>query len=117
VLGQMLLISQHAMQQASGLFGARLARLWQEIHWGSLLTMAPVWALANARPQLLEQWQQRVLVQGEPTLRVERELLGMRLLRRLDFEEGRFSLYFLAMTRGEEVPDAVDERQRYTFGR
>ncbi|MBE0739287.1 hypothetical protein IH731_27555, partial [Escherichia coli] len=50
---------------ASGLFGARLARLWQEIHWGSLLTMAPVWALANARPQLLEQWQQRVLVQGE----------------------------------------------------
>lgn len=29
VLGQMLLISQHAMQQASGLFGARLARLWQ----------------------------------------------------------------------------------------
>ena len=79
VLGQMLLISQHAMQQASGLFGARLARLWQEIHWGSLLTMAPVWALANARPQLLEQWQQR-LVQGEPTLRVERELLGMRLL-------------------------------------
>ncbi|MGI0912497.1 HDOD domain-containing protein, partial [Pseudomonas aeruginosa] len=73
VLGQMLLISQHAMQQASGLFGARLARLWQEIHWGSLLTMAPVWALANARPQLLEQWQQRVLVQGEPTLRVERE--------------------------------------------
>ncbi len=77
VLGQMLLISQHAMQQASGLFGARLARLWQEIHWGSLLTMAPVWALANARPQLLEQWQQRVLVQGEPTLRVERELLGI----------------------------------------
>ena len=44
-------------------------------------------------------------------------VLGMRLLRRLDFEEGRFSLYFLAMTRGEEVPDAVDERQRYTFGR
>lgn len=42
-------------------------------------------------------------------------VLGMRLLRRLDFEEGRFSLYFLAMTRGEEVPDAVDERQRYTF--
>ena len=44
-------------------------------------------------------------------------VLGMRLLRRLDFEEGRFSLYFLAMTRGEEVPDALDERQRYTFGR
>ncbi|WP_434457563.1 lactoylglutathione lyase [Stutzerimonas urumqiensis] len=44
-------------------------------------------------------------------------VLGMRLLRRLDFEEGRFSLYFLAMTAGEQVPNDVAERQRYTFGR
>ncbi|WP_028239025.1 lactoylglutathione lyase [Stutzerimonas azotifigens] len=44
-------------------------------------------------------------------------VLGMRLLRRLDFEEGKFSLYFLAMTRGENVPEDVAERQRYTFGR
>ncbi|MGV8183387.1 hypothetical protein ACV34P_32285, partial [Pseudomonas aeruginosa] len=35
-------------------------------------------------------------------------VLGMRLMRSMDFDEGRFSLYFLAMTRGEEVPDAVD---------
>jgi lactoylglutathione lyase len=44
-------------------------------------------------------------------------VLGMRLLRRLDFTAGRFSLYFLAMTRGEEVPEEVGDRQRYTFGR
>src|SRR5690606_8352978 len=29
---QILLISQHASQQARGLFGARLARLWDEVH-------------------------------------------------------------------------------------
>lgn len=44
-------------------------------------------------------------------------VLGMRLLRRLDFAEGKFSLYFLAMTKGEAVPEDVAERQRYTFGR
>ncbi|WP_313056279.1 lactoylglutathione lyase [Pseudomonas lopnurensis] len=44
-------------------------------------------------------------------------VLGMRLLRRLDFEEDRFSLYFLAMTAGEAVPEDIAERQRYTFGR
>lgn len=44
-------------------------------------------------------------------------VLGMRLLRRLDFEPGRFSLYFLAMTRGEEVPEDVADRQAYAFSR
>ncbi|QLF92673.1 lactoylglutathione lyase [Pseudomonas sp. ABC1] len=44
-------------------------------------------------------------------------VMGMRLLRRLDFEEGRFSLYFLATTKGETVPEDVGERQVYTFGR
>lgn len=44
-------------------------------------------------------------------------VMGMRLLRRLDFEEGRFSLYFLAMTKGETIPEDVGDRQRYAFGR
>ena len=79
-LGQMLLISRHAMQQASGLFASRLARLWQEIHWGSLFILAPVWALATARPDLLEEWQQQVLGEGRASAEVEQELLGMRLL-------------------------------------
>jgi lactoylglutathione lyase len=44
-------------------------------------------------------------------------VLGMRLLRKVDFPEVRFSLYFLAMTKGENVPMGEVERQSYTFGR
>jgi len=79
-LRQVVLISRHASQQANGLFAARLARLWQDIHWGSLLFLAPAWALVGAYPHLLDAWEQRVLVKGEPASRVERELLGVSLL-------------------------------------
>jgi hypothetical protein len=78
---QILLISQHASQQANGLFAGRLARLWQEIHWGSQLFLAPIWTLLAAHPELFEEWEQRVLVKGEPAQQVERELLGVPLLR------------------------------------
>ena len=79
-LRQLVLISRHASQQANGLFAARLARLWQDIHWGSLLFLAPAWALIGTYPHLLESWEQRVLAKGEPASRVERELLGVSLL-------------------------------------
>ncbi|WP_313026966.1 HDOD domain-containing protein [Pseudomonas lopnurensis] len=79
-LRQMVLISRHASQQANGLFGAPLARLRQDIHWGSLLFLAPAWALIYAYPHLLESWELRVLVKGESASRVERELLGVPLL-------------------------------------
>lgn len=79
-LRQMLLISAHASQQANGLFAARLARLWQEIHWSSLLFLAPVWALVAAHPELLEAWEQRVLVKRQPARQVEQSLLGVSLL-------------------------------------
>uniref|UniRef100_UPI0035643049 HDOD domain-containing protein n=1 Tax=Pseudomonas sp. TaxID=306 RepID=UPI0035643049 len=79
-LRQIQLISQHAAQQASGLFSARLARLWQEIHWGSLLFLAPIWSLLAAHPELLEQWEQRVLAHAEPAAKVEQDLLGVPLL-------------------------------------
>ncbi|MCQ4294145.1 HDOD domain-containing protein [Pseudomonas stutzeri] len=79
-LRQLVLISRHASQQANGLFAARLARLWQDIHWGSLLFLTPAWALVGAYPHLLDCWEQRVLVRGEPASRVERELLGVPLL-------------------------------------
>ncbi|MCJ0971855.1 HDOD domain-containing protein [Pseudomonas sp. PS1] len=79
-LRQLMLISQHASQQASGLFAARLARLWQEIHWSSLLFLSPIWTLVAAHPELLETWEQRVLVNGEPAPKVEQELLGISLL-------------------------------------
>ncbi|UUQ67086.1 HDOD domain-containing protein [Pseudomonas fuscovaginae UPB0736] len=79
-LRQLQLISQHASQQANGLFAARLARLWQDIHWGSLLFLAPLWPLALTHPKLLEAWELRVLQKHEPAGRVERELFGVRLL-------------------------------------
>ncbi len=78
-LRQIILISRHASQQANGLFAARLARLWQEIHWSSLLFLSPIWTLVAAHPQLLSIWEQRVLVRHEPVARVEREVLGVSL--------------------------------------
>lgn len=45
-------------------------------------------------------------------------VMGMRLLRKLDFPELNFSLYFLAMVpEGETVPEETGERTAYTFGR
>lgn len=78
-LRQLQLISQHASQQASGLFANRLARLWQEIHWSSLLFLSPLWPLAAAHPELIDKWEQRVLGRGEPSKKVERELFGVSL--------------------------------------
>jgi HD-like signal output (HDOD) protein len=80
-LRQIQLISQHAAQQANGLFAGRLERLWQEIHWGSLLFLAPIWSLLTAHPELLDLWEQRVLVKGEPAARVEHDLLGVPLIK------------------------------------
>ena len=80
-LRQIQLISQHASHQANGLFAGRLARLWQEVHWGSLLFLAPIWTLLAAHPELFEVWEQRVLVKGEAASKVEQELLGVPLLK------------------------------------
>ncbi|MGC1331122.1 HDOD domain-containing protein [Pseudomonas sp.] len=79
-LRQLLLISQHAAQQANGLFAARLARLWQEVHWGSLLFLSPLWPLAVTHAGLLEEWELRVVHKGEAAAKVELELFGVRLL-------------------------------------
>ncbi|WP_416467079.1 HDOD domain-containing protein [Pseudomonas sp. LFS044] len=80
VLRQFLLISQHASQQASGLFASRLARLWQEIHWGSLLFLSPLWPMALAYPKLLDAWELRVIHKGEEAAEVELELFGVRIM-------------------------------------
>jgi HD-like signal output (HDOD) protein len=79
-LRQLQLFSRHAAQQASGLFGARLARLWQDINCSSLVFLAPMWVLVASHPQLFSAWEQRVLVKGEPASKVEHELLGVPLL-------------------------------------
>lgn len=77
---QLLLISQHATQQANGLFASRLARLWQDIHLGSLLFLAPLWPIALAHPKLLDEWELRVIHKGEPSRSVEKALFGVSLL-------------------------------------
>lgn len=77
---QILLISQHASHQARGLFGVRLARLWNELHGCSLLFLSPIWPLLYAYPQLFEAWEQRVLLKGERLAVVEKELLGVTLI-------------------------------------
>ncbi|HEF4760302.1 TPA: HDOD domain-containing protein [Pseudomonas putida] len=79
-LRQLQMISQHATQQANGFFASRLARLWQDIHWGSLLFLSPLWPLALTHPQLLEDWELRVIHKGEPAPKVEKQLFGARLL-------------------------------------
>lgn len=79
-LRQLQLISQHATQQANGFFAARLARLWQDIHWGSLLFLSPLWPMALTHPQLLEEWELRVIHKGESARKVEKQLFGVRLL-------------------------------------
>jgi HD-like signal output (HDOD) protein len=79
-LRQLQMISQHATQQANGFFASRLARLWQDIHWGSLLFLSPLWPLALTHPQLLEEWELRVIHKGESARTVEEQLFGVRLL-------------------------------------
>ncbi|PWE47847.1 HDOD domain-containing protein [Pseudomonas prosekii] len=79
-LRQLQLISQHATQQANGFFAGRLARLWQDIHWGSLLFLSPLWPMALAQPKLLEEWELRVIHKGESARTVEKQLFGVRLL-------------------------------------
>jgi lactoylglutathione lyase len=52
----------------------------------------------------------------ERSLAFYSRVFGMRLLRKLDFPELDFSLYFLAaLDEGETVPEDPDERTRWTF--
>ena len=78
-LRQILLVSQHALQQAKGLFLPRLARLQQDTITGSLLFLSPLWTLLSAYPELYSTWTSRVLIKAEPSARVEQEILGVGL--------------------------------------
>lgn len=53
----------------------------------------------------------------ERSLAFYQDVLGMRLLRQLDFEAMSFSLYFLGYADEAEVPEEEKARSRYTFGR
>lgn len=78
-LRQVWLIGQHLNVQAIGLFGTRMARLWQEIHWGSLLFLSPTWPLLTRHPEFFTEWERRVLGDNESASTVEQELIGMPL--------------------------------------
>lgn len=80
-LRQIWLLGQHANRHANALFSHQMARLWQDIHWSSLLFFSPLWPLLARHPQLLRVWEQRVLGNGEPAHKVEIELLGVPLLK------------------------------------
>ena len=53
----------------------------------------------------------------ERSLAFYQDVLGMRLLRQLDFEAISFSLYFLGYAEEAAVPNEEKARSRYTFGR
>ncbi len=54
----------------------------------------------------------------QPSLAFYQDVLGMTLLQKLDFEEMKFSLYFLAyLGEGETIPDDPAERARFIFDR
>ncbi|WP_142848445.1 lactoylglutathione lyase [Telmatospirillum sp. J64-1] len=54
----------------------------------------------------------------DASVRFYTEVLGMTFLQRFDFEEMKFSLYFLALLKeGETVPEDPAERSRFVFSR
>lgn len=75
-LRQVQLVSLHALQQAEGLFGTRLARLAGDIQLASLLFLAPLWPIAEAFAPQLQEWEQRVLRGRESAAKVEQALFG-----------------------------------------
>lgn len=77
---QCVLVSQHAAQQALGLFGARLGRLQQEVFWATALFLAPLWAMALAQPERMQHWEDRVLAKGQRPEKIELELFGAPLI-------------------------------------
>lgn len=54
----------------------------------------------------------------EASLDFYSRILGMKLIRKVDFNEWKFSLYFLAMVKeSSEIPDDSEENASYAFGR
>jgi len=57
------------------------------------------------------------IVDPEASLAFYTRVFGMRLLRKLDMPEGEFTLYFLARTEQDDVPEDQHARGNYLNGR
>jgi len=57
------------------------------------------------------------IVDPEASLAFYTRVFGMRLLRKVDMPEGEFTLYFLACTGNDDVPEDKDARANYVNGR
>ncbi|MGP3791847.1 HDOD domain-containing protein [Pseudomonas sp. B392_1p] len=79
-LRQLYVISQHARQQAGGLFVPALPHLSLEVQWNTLLFFAPFWTLSMAHPDLILRWAARVFGERRPARQVELELFGVPLV-------------------------------------
>ncbi len=44
-------------------------------------------------------------------------ILGMRLLKRFDFPEMKFSLFFMGYENAEDIPQVANERTRWALSR
>src|SRR5699024_4220227 len=53
----------------------------------------------------------------EVSLAFYKRVFGMQLLQRRDMPAGRFTLYFLARTEGDDVPEEPAARKQYTSAR
>lgn len=75
-LRQIWLIGAHAHQQAQTLFANKLARIWPEIYWGTLLFLAPLWPLLIRYPNLFHLWELRVMGGNQAQPEAEQEIFG-----------------------------------------
>lgn len=57
------------------------------------------------------------VVDPQASLAFYTKVFGMRLLRKVDMPEGEFTLYFLACTGDDDVPEDSDARAKYVNGR
>uniref|UniRef100_A0A1D1ZBK7 Lactoylglutathione lyase n=1 Tax=Anthurium amnicola TaxID=1678845 RepID=A0A1D1ZBK7_9ARAE len=53
----------------------------------------------------------------QASLKFYEEILGMKLLNKIDFPNGKFTLYFLGYVRDDVIPESDEEKINYVFSR
>jgi len=51
------------------------------------------------------------------SLKFYEEILGMKLINKVDFTNGKFTLYFLAYINNDVVPESAEEKAKYILSR